>query len=122
MGEPAGAQREAPAEGNCDHLAARSRRVGRRGLGRQTGVGRECIAHFLSDPAHGERHALAFDQPVVEPGRARRRHLAIEVDIRPVGENKGRPGSSGPPNRRTSTMPPAGGASAKASIPRKRTW
>jgi hypothetical protein len=38
----------------------------------------------------------AFDQPVVEPGRARRRHLAIEVDIRPVGENKGRPGIIGP--------------------------
>jgi hypothetical protein len=64
------------------------------------------------------RHALAFDQPVVEPCRARRRDLAIEVDIRPVGENKRRPGS----HRGPSTMPPAGGASAKASIPRKRTW
>jgi hypothetical protein len=31
-------------------------------------------------------------------------------------------GSSGPRNRRTSTMPPAGGASTKTSIPRKRTW
>jgi hypothetical protein len=31
-------------------------------------------------------------------------------------------GSSGPRNRRTSTMPPAGGASTKASIPSKRTW
>jgi len=50
------------------------------------------IAHFLSDPAHGERHALAFDQPVVEPGRPRRRHLAIEVDVRPVGEHEGRSG------------------------------
>jgi hypothetical protein len=49
------------------------------------------IAHLLSEPAHGKRHALAFDQPVVEPGRPRRRDLAIEVDVRPVGENKGRP-------------------------------
>jgi hypothetical protein len=30
-------------------------------------------------------------------------------------------GSAGPRNRRTSTMPPAGGASTKTSIPRKRT-
>ena len=50
------------------------------------------IAHLLSEPAHGERHALAFDQPVVEPGRPRRRDLAIEVDVRPVGEHEGRPG------------------------------
>jgi hypothetical protein len=53
------------------------------------------IAHLLSDPAHGEPHALAFDQPVVEPGRPRRRHLVVEVDVRPVGENQGRPGVIG---------------------------
>jgi hypothetical protein len=35
------------------------------------------------NPLHGERHALALDQPVVEAGRPRRRHLAIEVDVRP---------------------------------------
>jgi hypothetical protein len=75
------------------------------------------IAHLLSEPAHGERHALAFDEPVVEPGRARRRHLAIEVDVRPVGENVR---TTEPAH--LDAMPPAGGASAKASIPRKRTW
>jgi hypothetical protein len=49
-------------------------------------------AYLLSEPAHGERHALAFSQRVVEPGRAPRPHLAVEVDVRPVGEHKGRSG------------------------------
>jgi hypothetical protein len=80
------------------------------------------IAHFLSEPTHRKRHPLTFDKAVVEPGRARRRHLQVEIDVRAVGEHQGRPGIAGPPNRRTPTMPPAGGASAKASIPRKRTW
>jgi hypothetical protein len=53
---------------------------------------------------------LTFGQAVVEPGRAWRRRLPVEVDVR------------GLPNWRTSTTPPAGGACAKASIPRKRTW
>jgi hypothetical protein len=38
----------------------------------------------LAVPAHGERHPLPFDQPVVGPGCAWRRHLPVEV--RPVGE------------------------------------
>jgi hypothetical protein len=79
------------------------------------------IAHLLSDPVHGERHVLAFNQPVVEPGRPRRRHLAIEVDVGPVGGHEGRSGivrATEP----THLDDAAGGASAKASIPRKPTW
>jgi hypothetical protein len=52
------------------------------------------------------KHALSLTRPA--PGRA--------------DETRVRPGVIGPPNRRTSTMPPAGRASTKASIPRKRTW
>ena len=50
---------------------------------------RQGVAHLLSESAHGERHPLTFDQPVVEPGRARRRHLPLKVEVSPVGENKG---------------------------------
>jgi hypothetical protein len=50
------------------------------------------VAHLLAEPAHGERHPLAFDQPIVEPGGAGRRHLPLKVNVRSVGENKGRPG------------------------------
>jgi hypothetical protein len=39
----------------------------------------------------------------------------------PMGVAKS-PGIIGPPNRRASTMAPGGGASTKASIPRKPTW
>jgi hypothetical protein len=46
-----------------------------------------------------------------------RRTIGLLMAVAGVGR-----GSSGPRNWRTSAMPPAGGASTKASIPRKRTW
>jgi hypothetical protein len=38
-------------------------------------------AHLLPEPAHGERHPLAFDQPVVEPGGAWRHYLPLKIDV-----------------------------------------
>jgi hypothetical protein len=60
------------------------------------GPRRQGVAHLLPESAHCEQPPLTFDQSVVEPGRARRRHLAVEIDVRPVGEHKGWPGIAGP--------------------------
>ena len=55
----------------------------------------QSVTHLLPEPAHRKGHPLTFDQAVVEPGRARRRHLQVEVDVRAVGEHQGRPGIAG---------------------------
>ena len=54
------------------------------------GTGIERVSHFGAEPTHRERHVGTFDQPVIEPGRARRGDLALQVEIGPVGQDKRR--------------------------------
>ena len=48
------------------------------------------IADLAPEAAHGKWHGLRSDQPMIEPGRARRRHLLGKVEVRAVGQNQRR--------------------------------
>ena len=54
------------------------------------GAGIERVPDLRPEPAHRKRHAGTFDQTVIEPGRARRGDLALQVEIGAVGQDKRR--------------------------------
>jgi hypothetical protein len=56
---------------------------------------RHGVAGLLPEPAHRERHRLAFDQPMIEPRGPGRRHLLVEINVRPVDKNEGGTGIVG---------------------------
>src|SRR4051794_13591409 len=47
------------------------------------------VAALSAESAHGERHRIAFDQPVVEPGRPFRSDLFTEIEIRADRQHQG---------------------------------
>ncbi len=54
------------------------------------------LAHLAAEAAHGERHGVALDQSVIEPGRAGRGDLALEIEVGSVGKDDGGPGTTRP--------------------------
>lgn len=50
-------------------------------LDQMLGTGFHGVAGLATEPAHGERHGVAFDQPVVKPGCSFSRDLPTEIKI-----------------------------------------
>lgn len=61
-------------------------------VGEMLGARIHRLAHFAAEAAGAERHRLLLDQPVIEPGRARRGDLCLEVEVGAIGEDDGGPG------------------------------
>ena len=53
-------------------------------------LGTRChgLSNLAAEAAHGERHRLPLDQAVIEPRRARRRHLTGKVEVGAVGQHQ----------------------------------
>jgi hypothetical protein len=77
--------------------------------------------YLLCEPAHGEWHALAFDQPVVEPGRPRG---AVTWWSRSSPTGWREQGSAGGPRGHRTGAPRRcrRRAARRQTIPRERTW
>src|SRR6266702_3300314 len=48
------------------------------------------VARLATKPAHGERHGIALNEAMVDPGRAGSGDLLVEVEIAAVGEHQRR--------------------------------
>jgi hypothetical protein len=85
---------------------------------------RASMASRISCPTRSWRAACARVRPAGSRARSRPAQSLGDRGRYPTGWREQGVGREtlGPPNRRTSTTPPAGGASAQASIPRERTW
>ena len=60
-------------------------------VGEMFGARLDSVARLPPEPAGRERHGLALDQAMIEPGGAGRRDLPAEIEIRAVGEDERRP-------------------------------
>lgn len=53
------------------------------------GTGFHGVAGLAAESAHAERHGVAFDQPVVEPGHPSRGDLRTKIEIGTSREHQG---------------------------------
>ena len=60
-------------------------------VGEVFGAGGHGFPNLAAEPAHREWHRLTLDQPMIEPGGARRGHLPGKIDVRSVREHQRRP-------------------------------
>jgi hypothetical protein len=90
-------------------------------LDQMLGTGFHGVADLATESAHSERHGVAFDQPVVEPGRALRGELLGKIEIGADRQHHSRPWIAGL-TEASDFDDSANGRGMFEGLDTKRTW